>query len=69
MVPRIGFGTMGIGFPSRTTEPIPDPQRLTLLDRAYEIGCTFWDTSDFYVRFSSFSFHLINTVTSLQQPL
>lgn len=50
MVPRIGFGTMGMGFPcSRTTAPIPDPQRLALLDRAYEVGCTFWDTSDFYV--------------------
>ncbi|KAK3339942.1 putative aldo-keto reductase [Lasiosphaeria hispida] len=49
LVPRIGFGTMGIGFPcSRTTAPIPDPERLALLDRAYEVGCTFWDTSDFY---------------------
>jgi Aldo/keto reductase family len=51
LVPRIGFGTMGMGFPcSRTTAPIPDPERLALLDRAYELGCTFWDTSDYYVR-------------------
>lgn len=51
MVSRIGFGTMGIGFPcSRTTAPIPDAERLALLDQAYEVGCTFWDTSDFYVR-------------------
>jgi hypothetical protein len=51
LVPRIGFGTMGMGFPcSRTTAPIPDPERLALLDRAHELGCTFWDTSDFYVR-------------------
>ena len=51
LVPRIGFGTMGMGFPcSRTTVPIPDPERLALLDRAYEVGCTFWDTSDYYVR-------------------
>lgn len=50
LVTRIGFGTMGIGFPcSRTTAPIPDPERLALLDRAYEVGCTFWDMSDFYV--------------------
>ncbi|KAH8896838.1 Aldo/keto reductase [Thozetella sp. PMI_491] len=49
LVPRIGFGTMGMGFPcSRTTTPIPDPERLALLDRAYEVGCTFWDSSDFY---------------------
>lgn len=54
MVPRIGFGTMGIGFPcSRTIAPIPDPERLALLDHAYEVGCTFWDTSDFYVRMRS----------------
>jgi aryl-alcohol dehydrogenase-like predicted oxidoreductase len=49
LVPRIGFGTMGMGF-ARTTNPIPDPQRLALLDRAYQVGCTFWDTSDIYVR-------------------
>lgn len=50
LVPRIGFGTMGMGFPcSRLTAPMPDPERLALLDRAYELGCTFWDTSDFYV--------------------
>ncbi|KAJ9656721.1 hypothetical protein H2201_008453 [Coniosporium apollinis] len=49
LVSRIGFGTMGLGFPcSRTTAPIPDPERLALLDRAYELGCTFWDTSDYY---------------------
>lgn len=51
LVSRIGFGTMGIGFPcSRTIAPIPDPERLALLDHAYEMGCTFWDSSDFYVR-------------------
>ncbi|RYP82957.1 hypothetical protein DL770_005470 [Monosporascus sp. CRB-9-2] len=49
LVPRIGFGTMGMGFPcSCLTAPIPDPERLALLDRAYELGCTFWDTSDVY---------------------
>lgn len=56
LVPRIGFGTMGMGFPcSRLTAPIPDPERPALLDRAYEIGCTFWDTSDLYVRPESHS--------------
>ncbi|KAJ9165776.1 putative Aldo-keto reductase [Coniochaeta hoffmannii] len=49
LVPRIGFGTMGMGFPcSRSSTPMPDPERLALLDRAYELGCTFWDISDFY---------------------
>ena len=51
LVPRIGFGAMSLGFPgSRLTTPIPDPERLALLDRAYELGETFWDTSDIYVR-------------------
>lgn len=50
LVPRVGFGTMGMGYPgSRLTAPMPDPERLALLDYAYELGCTFWDTSDIYV--------------------
>lgn len=62
MVSRIGFGAMGIGFPcSRTIAPIPDPERLALLNHAYEMGCTFWDTSDFYVRTSSCVVELIPT--------
>ncbi|OIW24650.1 aldo-keto reductase, putative [Coniochaeta ligniaria NRRL 30616] len=49
LVPRIGFGAMGMGFPgSRKSTPIPDPERLALLDHAYELGCTFWDMSDAY---------------------
>ena len=60
LVPRIGFGTMGMGFPcSRLTAPMPDPARLALLDRAYELGCTFWDTSDFYVSCQSQLFDII----------
>lgn len=55
LVPRIGFGTMGMGFPgSRLSAPIPDPERLAILDHAYEMGCTFWDTSDIYVRHPHF---------------
>jgi len=49
LVPRIGFGAMGLGV-SRTAVPLPDPQRLAVLDYAHEVGCTFWDTSDIYVR-------------------
>jgi len=48
LVPRIGFGTMGMGF-SRTSKPLPDEERLALLDSAHAIGCTFWDSSDYYV--------------------
>ena len=47
LVPRIGFGTMGLS--QGYGKPLPDAQRLALLDRAHEIGATFWDTSDFYV--------------------
>lgn len=46
-VPRIGFGTMGLS--QDYGRPLPDAQRLAVLDHAYEIGATFWDTSDFYV--------------------
>lgn len=48
MVPRIGFGTMGLSYSYGA--PLPDEQRLAVLDRAYEIGETFWDSSDIYVR-------------------
>ena len=39
---------MGMGF-SRTSKPLPDEERLALLDSAHAIGCTFWDSSDYYV--------------------
>ncbi|KAI1803353.1 Aldo/keto reductase [Daldinia bambusicola] len=46
LVPRIGFGTMGLSL--AYGQPLPDEQRLKLLDHAYSIGETFWDSSDFY---------------------
>ncbi|KAI0136665.1 NADP-dependent oxidoreductase domain-containing protein [Xylariales sp. AK1849] len=46
LVPRIGFGTMGLSYSYGT--PLPDEQRLAVLDHAYKIGETFWDTSDAY---------------------
>ncbi|KAI0890504.1 Aldo/keto reductase [Annulohypoxylon maeteangense] len=46
LVPRIGFGTMGLSM--SYGKPLPDEQRLELLDHAHKIGATFWDTSDFY---------------------
>lgn len=47
LVPRIGFGAMGLSM--SYGKPMPDEQRLGLLDHAHSIGETFWDTSDFYV--------------------
>ncbi|VUC26085.1 unnamed protein product [Clonostachys rosea] len=46
-VPAVGLGLMGIGFPIYGPLP-PDEERLALLDRAHELGATFWDTSDKY---------------------
>ncbi|KAI1769396.1 putative aldo-keto reductase [Hypoxylon sp. FL1150] len=46
LVPRLGFGLMGM---SSTYGEIPsDEERFKLLDRAVELGETFWDTSDHY---------------------
>ncbi|KAI0175575.1 Aldo/keto reductase [Hypoxylon sp. FL1284] len=46
LVPRIGYGAMGtsLGY----GKPLPDEERLAILDHAYKNGSTFWDTSDFY---------------------
>ncbi|KAI1376354.1 Aldo/keto reductase [Hypoxylon crocopeplum] len=46
LVPRIGFGTMGLSM--AYGKPMPDEQRLEILDHAHKISGTFWDTSDFY---------------------
>ncbi|KAI4869273.1 Aldo/keto reductase [Hypoxylon rubiginosum] len=46
LVPRIGYGAMGISL--GYGQPLPDEQRLDILDHAHKIGETFWDTSDFY---------------------
>ncbi|KAM4067568.1 aldo/keto reductase family protein [Hirsutella rhossiliensis] len=45
-VPIVGFGAMGmsIGYGSTGT----DEDKLKLLDRAWELGCTNWDTADVY---------------------
>lgn len=42
-VPPLGFGLMGLsGFYGT---PPNDEERFQLLDRAFELGETFWDTS------------------------
>ncbi|KAK0387408.1 hypothetical protein NLU13_5720 [Sarocladium strictum] len=47
MVPAMGFGAMGLTF--HYGNPLPDEDIFAILDRAYELGCTFWDTADFYL--------------------
>ncbi|KIW34449.1 uncharacterized protein PV07_01227 [Cladophialophora immunda] len=45
-VPALGFGLMGLsGTYGKTGN---DEERFQILDRALELGETFWDTSDFY---------------------
>jgi len=50
VVPAIGLGCMGMSdFYGASSEA----QNLRVLDRAVEIGCTFWDTSDMYGPFKN----------------
>jgi len=49
-VPAIGLGCMGMSdFYGSSSEA----QNLAVLDRAVELGCTFWDTSDMYGPFTN----------------
>jgi aryl-alcohol dehydrogenase-like predicted oxidoreductase len=49
-VSAIGLGCMGMSdFYGSSSEA----QNLSVLDRAVEIGCTFWDTSDMYGPFTN----------------
>ncbi|MCJ1447256.1 MAG: hypothetical protein MMC23_007767 [Stictis urceolatum] len=46
-VGKLGFGAMGLSaFYAPKLQP--DEERLAVLDRAYELGATNWDTSDVY---------------------
>ncbi|KAM0257734.1 hypothetical protein ACHAQJ_004185 [Trichoderma viride] len=45
-VPRLGLGLMGLS--GHYGLPAPDEERLAFLDKAYEMGERFWDTSDMY---------------------
>lgn len=45
-IPSVGFGLMGIS--AGYGEIQDDTQRLAVLDRAWELGCTTWDTADIY---------------------
>lgn len=44
-VPAIGLGCMGM---SEFYGPSSEAENLRVLDKAVELGCTFWDTSDMY---------------------
>lgn len=45
-VTALGLGLMGLSvFYGKTR---PDEERFQVLDRAYELGQTFWDTADMY---------------------
>jgi aryl-alcohol dehydrogenase-like predicted oxidoreductase len=49
-VPAIGLGCMGMSeFYGSSSEA----QNLHVLDRAVDLGCTFWDTSDMYGPFTN----------------
>ncbi|KAI9061642.1 Aldo/keto reductase [Trametes sanguinea] len=45
-VTAIGYGAMGIA--AFYGSPLPDEERLKILDAVYEHGCTNWDTADVY---------------------
>ncbi|KAG8676882.1 hypothetical protein FPOAC2_02996 [Fusarium poae] len=45
-IPAIGFGLMGLSIAYGAAEP--DEERLKVLDRAWELGCTNWDTANIY---------------------
>lgn len=47
LVPRLGLGLMGLSI--ELGEPAPDEERFKFLDRALELGETFWDTANVYV--------------------
>ncbi len=46
-IPALGFGLMGLSafYPPAT----PDSEAFKVLDRAYELGATNWDTADMYL--------------------
>ncbi|KAI1211430.1 putative aldo-keto reductase [Annulohypoxylon truncatum] len=47
LVPAMGLGLMGLSYPTYGTLT-SDEERFQFLDRALEIGATFWDTADLY---------------------
>jgi aryl-alcohol dehydrogenase-like predicted oxidoreductase len=44
-VAALGFGLMGLSFDTYGSIP-GDEERFAILDRAYELGATFWDSAE-----------------------
>lgn len=44
-VAPLGFGMMGLSYNVYGSVP-DDEERCAILDRAYELGATFWDTAE-----------------------
>lgn len=47
LVPALGYGCMNLSA-YYTSTPAPDSERFQVLNRAVELGATFWITSDVY---------------------
>ena len=45
-VPALGFGLMGMCYQVYGSIP-SDEERFAILDRAVELGATFWDTAEY----------------------
>jgi hypothetical protein len=57
-IPALGFGLMELSYASYGTTPSEDDQ-FALLDRALELGATFWDTSEYVSRSPAFCSSII----------
>jgi hypothetical protein len=44
-VPALGFGLMNLSYEAYGSHP-SDEERFAILDRAVELGATFWDTAE-----------------------
>lgn len=47
-VAAMGFGAMSLGFAFNSGPKPSDEERFAVLDRAWELGATHWDTADIY---------------------
>ena len=43
-IPALGFGLMGLSVAYGTVPS--DDERLAILDRAFDLGATFWDSAE-----------------------
>ena len=68
IVPALGFGLMGLS--AYAGETLPDGERFKVLDRAYELGETFWDSAEVYVSSSDdIMKHLLKTWRAIAKNL